>query len=248
MVFLMPHSTTQIIAGIHPVKEALRSGRAIERVHVSAERGARLGEILDLCRAAGVPVRREARPQLDRLAPGAVHQGVVAVVAAHRYADLWDLLDRLDHPGLVVVLDSIEDPHNLGAILRSAHSAGADVLVLPERRAAGLTAAAAKAAAGALEYLPVARVTNLNRSLEDLKERKYWVTGLDEHGDKLFWEVDYRGPTVLVFGGEGRGLHQQVREKCDFIARIPMAGRVPSLNVSVAAGIVLFEALRQRRG
>jgi 23S rRNA (guanosine2251-2'-O)-methyltransferase len=238
----------QFLAGIHAVREALRAGHSIDRVHVHlAERGGgRLGEIVELCRKAGVPVRRESREQLDRLVPGTVHQGVVAVVASHKYADLNELLDRLDHPGLLVVLDGIEDPHNLGAIVRSAHAAGADALVLPERRAAGLTAAAAKAAAGALEYLPVARVTNLNRTLEDLKRRRFWITGLDERGGKDFWALDFTGPTVLVFGAEGHGLHEQVREKCDFLARIPMTGRIPSLNVSVAAGLVLFEALRQR--
>lgn len=238
-----------VLAGIHAVREALRAGRPIDHVLVHiGERGAgRLGEILELCRGAGVSVRREPREQLDRLAAGAVHQGVVAVVAAHKYAELDEVLDRLDHPGLVVALDGVEDPHNLGAIIRSAHAAGADALVLPERRAAGLTAAAAKAAAGALEYLPVSRVTNLSRALESLKKRGFWITGVDQRGDKEFWELDFTGPAAIVFGAEGHGLHEHIREKCDFLASIPMTGRIPSLNVSVAAGIVLFEALRQRR-
>lgn len=237
-----------VIAGIHAVREALRSGRPLDRVHLAEGRGpGRLREILELCRKAGVVVRRETRGQLDRLAPETVHQGVVAVTAAAAYAHPEAVLEELDHPGLLVALDGVQDPHNLGAIIRSAHAAGADALLIPERRAAGLTPAAAKAAAGALEYLPVVRVNNLGRALEDLKRRQFWVTGLDERGDKPFFEMDYTGPTVLVFGAEGCGLHQQVREKCDFLASIPVAGRIASLNVSVAAGIVLFEALRQRR-
>ncbi len=244
-----------VIAGMHAVREALQAGRQLERVHVLAQAkpGGRLREILDSCRRAGVPVRQESREQLDRLAAGAVHQGVVAVVAAYGYTDLETVLEQMEaagakHPGLLVALDGIEDPHNLGAIIRSAHAAGADAVLIPERRAAGLTAAAAKAAAGALEYLPVARVTNVGRALEELKRRGFWITGLDERGEKSIFELDLSGPTVLVLGGEGHGLHEHVREKCDYLARIPVAGRVGTLNVSVAAGIALFEALRQRRG
>lgn len=243
-----------VIAGIHAVREALRAGRALERVHVLAQPkpAGRLREILELCRRAGVPVRQETREQLDRMASGTVHQGVVAVAAAHAYAELEAVLARLEgaganRPGLLVALDGVEDPHNLGAIIRSAHAAGADAVLIPERRATGLTPSASKAAAGALEYLPVTRVTNLGRTLEDLKQRGFWITGLDERGEKSLFEVDLTGPTVLVFGGEGHGLHQQVRQKCDLLARIPVAGRLATLNVSVAAGIALFEALRQRR-
>ena len=202
---------------------------------------------MELCHRAAIPVRSEPREQLDRLAAGAVHQGVVAIAAAQAYADLESVLSRLDHPGLLVALDGIEDPHNLGAIIRSALAAGADALLIPERRAAGLSPATAKAAAGALEYLPVARVVNLNHALDDLKKRGFWTTGLDERAGKSFLEVDYRGSTVLIFGAEGHGLHEQTRRRCDFLASIPVAGRIASLNVSVAAGIVLFEALRQRR-
>jgi 23S rRNA (guanosine2251-2'-O)-methyltransferase len=239
-----------IIAGIHAVREALRARRPMERVliHAAERSSGRLREIVEMCHGAAVPVRQETREAIDRLAAGAVHQGVVAITAAGGYADLAGVLDRLDHPGLLVVLDGVEDPHNLGAIIRTAHAAGADAVLIPERRAAGLTAAAAKAAAGALEYLPVARVTNLNHALDDLKKRGFWVTGLDERGDKSYLEIDFRGPSVLLLGAEGHGLHQQARRRCDFLASIPVAGRIASLNVSVAAGIVLFEALRQRRG
>ena len=242
------------IAGIHAVREALRAGRLLERVHVQEQHkpSVRLREILELCRHAGVPVRRETRAQLERLAPGAVHQGVLAVAGAHPYAELKVVLERVEHAGashrgLLVALDGIEDPHNLGAIIRSAHAAGADAVVIPERRAAGLTPAAAKAAAGALEYLPVARVTNLGRALEDLKRRGFWIVGLDERSQKSVFEMDLTVPTVLVLGAEGRGLHQQTRQKCDFLASIPVIGRLATLNVSVSAGVALLEALRQRR-
>ncbi len=241
------------LAGFHAVREALRAGRPLERVHLSqpaqgpGQASRRLREILELCRQAGVPVRHQTREQLDRLAPGTVHQGVVAVAAAKAYVELGTVLEKLDHPGLLVVLDGIEDPHNLGAIIRSAHAAGADALLVPERRAAPLSGAAAKAAAGALEYLPVVRIGNLHRALGDLKRAGFWITGLDERGETSFFEVNFRGPTVLVFGAEGRGLRQQTRQACDFLAAIPVAGKIASLNVSVAAGVVLFEALRQRR-
>lgn len=238
-----------VIAGIHAVREALRAGRPLERVIVQSQERAsgRLREIVELCRRAAIPVRHESREQLDRLAAGAVHQGVLAIAAAAAYADLGEVLGRLTHPGLLVALDGIEDPHNLGAIIRTAHAAGADAILIPERRAAGLTPAAAKAAAGALEYLPVARVTNLNQSLDELKKRRFWITGLDERGNKSYLEIDFRGPTVLLVGAEGHGLHEQTRRRCDFLASIPVAGKIASLNVSVAAGIVLFEALRQRQ-
>jgi 23S rRNA (guanosine2251-2'-O)-methyltransferase len=236
------------VVGQHAVREALRAGRAIEEVHIQQGGERHHSAILDLCRKAGVAVRVTPRPALDRLAGGAVHQGIVAVIASHAYAALDDVLTRLSESGkagLLVILDGVEDPHNLGAVIRTAEAAGADAVIIPERRAAGLTPVVAKAAAGALEYLPVCRVTNVNRTIEELKEQNYWVIGVDERG-KNFRELDYRGGCVLVLGAEGHGLHQLVRQKCDFLAAIPAAGKVGTLNVSVAAGIVLFEALRQR--
>jgi 23S rRNA (guanosine2251-2'-O)-methyltransferase len=246
-------ASSNVLAGLHPVREALRAGRKIEQVQIQQGQGdRRMSEILDLCRRAGVPVHHVPRPALDRLAAGAVHQGVIAMTGGFVYADLDDLLDRLPGPGLLVVLDGVEDPHNLGAIVRTAYAAGAHAVIIPERRAAGITPVAAKAAAGALEHLPVCRVTNIARTLEQLKEKSYWVTGLSSDGDadeqavKSFREIDYRGGCIIVLGAEGAGLHRLVREKCDWIASIPMAGALGSLNVSVAAGIVLYEAQRQR--
>lgn len=233
-----------ILAGVHPVLEALRAGRAIERIVVArGASSARLQEIIERSRSAGIPVRFEAREVLDRMTADAHHQGVVAVAAARRYASLEDLLGGA--PPLVV-LDGVEDPHNLGAIIRTAHAAGAGGVIVPERRSAGLSPTVAKAAAGALEYLPVARVVNLNRALEKLKESGYWIYGLDERGEHAYDRLDYSERAVFVLGGEGRGLHEQVRKRCDFLVRIPTAGAIGSLNVSVAAGIVLFEWRRQR--
>jgi len=234
-----------ILSGIHPVLEGLKAGHPLDRILIaSGAGGPRLQQIIDLARRASIPVRFEDRAGLDRLAGTPAHQGVVAVGVAQRYASLADVAATTN---LLVVLDGVEDPHNLGAIIRTAHAAGAGAIVIPERRAAGLTDVAAKAAAGALEYLPVARAANINRALEELKERGYWIYGLDERGAEDYDRVDYNPPTALVFGGEGKGLHDQVRKHCDVLVRIPMAGRIPSLNVSVAAGIVLFEWKRRSR-
>jgi len=189
-----------------------------------------------------VPVRFEPRSALNRLAGTSAHQGVVALGAAQKYADL----DIAGASELVVVLDGVEDPHNLGAIIRTAHAAGAGSVIIPERRAAGVTDVVAKAAAGALEHVPVVRVTNVNRALEDLKQRGFWIYGLDERGAEDYARIEYASPTAFVLGGEGKGLHEQVRKHCDLLVRIPLAGKIGSLNVSVAAGIVLFEWKRRR--
>ncbi len=232
-----------VLSGIHPIAEALRAGRALDRVLIAQGAGGpRLQEIIDLARQASVPVRFEQRAALDRLAGSSAHQGVVALGAAQKYA----ALDTVPDAGMLVVLDGVEDPHNLGAIIRTAHAAGSAGVVIPERRAAGLTDVVAKAAAGALEHLPVIRVTNLNRTLEDLKKRGYWIYGVDERGSEDYDRVDYTAPTALVLGGEGKGLHDQVRKRCDVLVRIPMAGKISSLNVSVAAGVVLFDWKRRR--
>ncbi|HXS95867.1 MAG TPA: 23S rRNA (guanosine(2251)-2'-O)-methyltransferase RlmB [Candidatus Limnocylindrales bacterium] len=233
-----------ILSGIHPIAEALRSGHALDRVVVAQGAGGpRLQEIIDLARRAHVPVRFEPRASLDRLAGTSAHQGVVALGAAKKYADLEDAVAS----DMVVVLDGVEDPHNLGAIVRTAHAAGAGSIIIPERRAVGITDVVAKAAAGALEHLPVVRVTNVNRALEELKERGYWIYGLDERGTEDYSKVEYQSPTAIVLGGEGKGLHDLVRKHCDVLVRIPMAGKISSLNVSVAAGVVLFECRRRKR-
>lgn len=233
------------LTGIHPVVEALKSGRAIERILVArGVGGARVQEVIDLARGRSIPVRFEDRGVLDRLANRASHQGVVALAAAHRYGSFESVSGDAE---LLVVLDGVEDPHNLGAVVRTAHAAGARAVVIPERRAAGLTETVAKAAAGALEHLPVTRVPNINRALDEMKQRGIWIYGLDERGTQDHDLIEYATPTAFVFGGEGKGLHEQVKRRCDELVRIPMAGAIPSLNVSVAVGVVLFEWRRRRR-
>ena len=243
---------TDLLYGLHPVLEALRAKDCgLHRIYLEqGRRGRTVEEILDLARARHVPVAFEAREGLDRRAGTARYQGAVGVAAAKAYLSLDDLLESisgLDAP-LLLVLDGIEDPHNLGAILRTAEAAGAQGVILPTRRAVGLTAAVAKVSAGAIEHLPVARVVNLSQAIERLKEARFWIYGLDAKGTRGYAEVDYRGPVALVVGGEGRGLRPLVADRCDGTVRIPMRGKVASLNVSVATAIVLYEILRQRAG
>src|SRR6201981_277015 len=240
------------LTGIHAVKEALEAERPIDRVVIAKGRqDTRIEEIVQLARKKSIPLRFEDRSHLDRLANSRDHQGVVAVAAARAAATLEDILASASslpgQIGLVVLLDGVEDPHNLGAIVRTALAAGAHGVVIPERRAAGLTDTVARSSAGALAHLPVAKVTNLVRAMEALKEAGYWLVGFDERADKTYTEIDYTTPTGIVMGGEGNGLHELTRKRCDFVVSLPTSGPVKSLNVSVASGVVLFEALRQRR-
>jgi 23S rRNA (guanosine2251-2'-O)-methyltransferase len=218
-------------------------------VGVATERkDLRLQNLIKDCRKLSIPVRFLPRVDLARSAGTASHQGVVAVTSSKQYNDLDDLIaaKRGDH-SLLVVLDGIEDPHNLGAILRTADAAGADGVVIPERRAVGITGTVVKSSAGASEHLPVAKVTNITRTLEDLKAQNIWTVGLDERGAQSYESIDYNMDCAVVLGAEGKGLHDLVARKCDFLVSIPMLGKVPSLNVSVAAGVVLYEVVRQRR-
>jgi 23S rRNA (guanosine2251-2'-O)-methyltransferase len=204
--------------------------------------GPRIQEIVELCRDHSVPVRFEPRESLDRVSKGVPHQGVIAFGAAHTFVELAAVAAGAQ---LLVILDGVEDPHNLGAIVRTAHAAGADAIVIPERRSAPLTETVERAAAGALAYLPVARITNVTQTLEKLKASGFWIYGLDERGTELYSEVEYANPTAIVMGGEGKGLHEGVKKHCDVLVRIPMAGEVASLNVSVATGVVLFDWRRR---
>jgi len=239
------------LTGIHAVREALEAGSAFDRIVIAKGRqDSRIEEIVQLARGRGIAVRFEDRGQLDRLANTRDHQGVVALAAARAAATLEDILENVNHAkgqqGLIVLLDGVEDPHNLGAIIRTVLAAGAHGVVIPERRAAGLTDTVARASAGALAHLPIAKVTNLVRAMEELKEAGYWLVGLDEKAEKTYTEVDYTTPTGIIMGGEGYGLHELTRKRCDFLVSLPTTGPVKSLNVSVATGVVLFEALRQR--
>ncbi len=241
----------EIICGIHSVREAIESGaQTVERLHVvqgQQKPNSRLQELVDLCRKRGIAVRFEPGAALDRLAGRAHHQGVVAVIGGYGYAELEDVIAKLPEKALLLLLDGVQDVHNLGALIRTACAAGAAAVIIPERRAAGLTPAVVQAASGALAHLPVVQVGNLVRTMERLKEESFWTIGLDERAEKFYDQVDYRGRAAIVAGGEEKGLHELTRKNCDFLVSIPAPGKISTLNVSVATGIVLFEAAKQRR-
>jgi 23S rRNA (guanosine2251-2'-O)-methyltransferase len=235
------------IYGVHAVYEALASRQVpIERIHFAREmHSPKLQKVLDLARERGVPVRKEERAVLDRLAEGAVHQGLVAISAAASYAD-FEVLFKTPLP-LIVILDGVEDPHNLGAVMRTAEACGASGIVVPDRHSAPLSAAVVKTSAGASAYLPIVRVKNVVNAIDEIKRRGVWVVGVDAAGTKDWTEFDYKGPIAVVLGGEHRGVRRLVREHCDVIVRLPMLGKIESLNISVAAGVLMYEVVRQRR-
>ena len=242
----------EVLYGVHPVEEAIRSGgRRLEYVLIARDqlaRSSRLEQLAELCRAAGVRVSVDSKEQLTRLARTDAHQGAVAAVRERKFLTVEDLIaarGRFPHR-FFLALDGVEDPHNLGALLRSADGAGVDGVLLPERRSAPVTAVVAKTSAGASEHVPIARVTNITRALEQMKRANVWVIGLDERGTPDYTEFDFSADCVLVLGAEGAGLHDLVKKTCDHLLRIPMAGSVSSLNVSVAGAVVMYEALRQR--
>jgi 23S rRNA (guanosine2251-2'-O)-methyltransferase len=235
-----------LIYGINAVTEALRAGR-VTALRVSKRSDDRMRALLTLAQERGVPLRRVDQEDLDRAAPGAVHQGVVGELTAARDYDVADLVNEAPPPALLVVLDGIEDPHNFGAILRTADAAGAHGVIRQTRRSAALGEAAAKASAGAVAHVKIANVVNIARAIEELKELGVWTVGLAGDAPATYDELDLTIPTALVLGAEGDGLRRLVRERCDFLMKIPMLGHIGSLNVSVAAGIALFEAVRQRK-
>ena len=240
-----------VLYGLHPVEEAIRSGaRGLDHVIVARERrDERLERVMQFCRDAGVRVSVQPREELTRLAKTDAHQGVLAMVHGRKMLALEDLLHTPENGRnrFLLALDGVEDPHNLGAILRTCDAAGVDGVILPERRAAPLNATVAKTSAGASEHVRIAQVTNIVRSLEQAKQRNFWVVGLDERGTVDYNDFDFQVNVVLVLGREGAGMHDLVKRTCDHLLRIPMAGRVSSLNVSVAGAIVMYEAVRQRR-
>jgi 23S rRNA (guanosine2251-2'-O)-methyltransferase len=231
------------------VLEALRADtRRVDKVLIAdGSREARLSEIIEHCRTRSIAWNRVPSEQFAKhLASGVNHQGVIAFTAAADYVSTDEILDNAADPPLIVLLDGVEDPRNLGAILRVAECADIDGVVIPERRAVGLTDTVAKSSAGAIEYVKVAKTTNLNRFIEELKERNIWVVGTSADAQMDYTAWDWTRPTALVLGGEGIGLHRLVAENCDVLVKIPMYGKIDSLNVSVAAGVILFEAKRQR--
>lgn len=238
------------IWGRYPVLEALRSKRRVHRVLVAqGPHDTGLTQVLDQARRVGVPVENTPRRKLDEISRGANHQGIVALAAPRTYAEVDDIFARaagLGEPPLILVLDAIQDVQNLGSLIRTAEAVGAHGVIIPEHRAAGLTPAVDKTSAGAVELLPVARVTNISRTLDELKKRGPWCIGLDGDAETDYDQANLTGPIALVVGNEGKGMSRLVREHCDLVVRIPMRGRVRSLNAAVAGSIALYEILRQR--
>jgi 23S rRNA (guanosine2251-2'-O)-methyltransferase len=241
--------TSSIVYGVLPVLELLRADmRTVDKIAVAeGAHDKRLSEIFDLARAKGIHIDRVPRQRLKDLTGGDVNdQGVVAFAASAAYVSADDILENCGSDSLLLILDGVEDPRNFGAILRTAECAGVDAVLIPERRSVGLTETVAKSSAGATEYIRVAKAGNLNRLIEDLKSRDVWIVGTSAEAQMVYSDWDWSRPTALVLGGEGKGLHRLVAENCDVLVKIPMYGKIQSLNVSVAAGVILFESCRQR--
>lgn len=242
--------SAEIIAGRNPVAEALKAGRPINKVFIA--RGSKPGafrEIINLAKELDIAVQEVDAAKLDALSPGVRHQGIIAMAAAKEYMDLDDLLEKLkvqEKPPLLVLLDELEDPHNFGAILRTCDAVGADGVLIPKRRSVMLTATVARTSAGAIEHVPVARIGNIAQTIEKLKKQGFWVVGADMEGSQIYYLSNLTGPLLVVMGSEGKGLGRLVKEQCDILVRIPMKGKVNSLNVSVAGSLLLYEILRQR--
>jgi len=242
---------TNTIEGRNPVLEALHSNRPIGKILLAknSERHGVIAEIIHLAQSSAIPIEYVERPAIDRLSQTSANQGVLAITIVKEYAELEELLAitrSKNEPALYVVLDGIEDPHNLGAILRTADASGVHGVIIRERRAVGLTPVVEKASAGAIEYVPVVSVANISRTLETLKKNNVWVVGIDQSAEANYTEIDYKPATAIVIGGEGKGLSDLVKKNCDFLASIPMKGKIASLNASVAAAVALYEVVRQR--
>ncbi len=238
-----------MIVGRNPVTEALKSGRDIDKIMVSAEDGS-MKKILALAKERGITVMKVEKSAIDRIADGKAHQGVAAYVSAYAYAELDDVFRIAEERGedpFIIILDNLEDPHNLGAIMRTAECAGAHGIIIPKRRACGLTEVVAKASAGAIEYMPCVKVTNIAQTIDELKERGIWVAACDM-GGKEYYKADLKGKLAVVIGSEGFGISRLVKEKCDFVVSMPMVGRITSLNASNAAAVIIYEVRKQRDG
>ena len=238
-----------IIVGRNPVTEAFRSGREIDKLMVSSEEGS-MKKILALAKERRIPVMKVEKSAIDRIAEGKAHQGVAAYVSAYAYAELEDIFRVAEERGedpFIIILDNLEDPHNLGAIMRTAECAGAHGIIIPKRRACGLTEVVAKASAGAIEYMPCVKVTNIAQTIEELKERGIWVAACDMGGTE-YYKADLKGKLAVVIGSEGFGISRLVKEKCDFVVSMPMVGRITSLNASNAAAVIIYEVRKQRDG
>ena len=240
--------SANIIIGRNPVMEALKAGREMDKILVAKGAEGSIVKIIAMAKDNGVPVIYSEKVGLDRISGGKAHQGVAAYMPAHEYVEVEDILDIAKERGedpFIIILDNIEDPHNLGAIMRTAETAGAHGIIIPKRRAVGLTETVAKASAGAIEYMPVAKVVNIAQTIDSLKERGIWVAACDM-GDSMYYEANLTGPMALVVGAEGEGISRLVKEKCDYVVSIPMLGHITSLNASNAAAILIYEICKQR--
>ncbi|MFD2672490.1 23S rRNA (guanosine(2251)-2'-O)-methyltransferase RlmB [Marinicrinis sediminis] len=243
---------SEYLGGKHAVMEALKAGREIHKIWMASHLQPHQAQpILQAAKEAGIIVSKVDRKKLDQLAEGVQHQGVIAQVAAASYVEVEDILERAaqsGRPPFILLLNELEDPHNLGSILRSAECAGVHGIIIPKRRSVGLTATVAKTSVGAVEYVPVARVSNLAQTMEQLKEAGIWIVGADGTAEQELYEVDMKMPLAIVIGNEHKGMNRLIREKCDFLAKLPMFGQINSLNASVAAGLFMYEVVRQRTG
>lgn len=248
-----PAAPDDRLEGRNPVAEAIRAGRTINKIWIASPEGSKLdptlGRIVASARAKGIPIVEVPRNALDKMSATNIHQGVIAQIASHDYTDLDDMIDALsgkERPPFLLILESLKDSYNLGSVLRISDAAGIDGVIIPRHRSIGLDATVAKASSGAIEYVPVARVANLSRSIDDLKKKGFWVFGTDAAAQTPYDRADYKGPIVLLIGSEGEGLSPHLLNKCDVTVSVPMKGKVNSLNAAVATGIIVFEAMRQR--
>jgi len=238
-----------VIVGRNPVTEALKNGREIDKLVVSSAEGSMI-KILAMAKDAGIPVMKVEKAALDRIAAGQAHQGVAAYISPYEYAEMEDIFARAAEKGedpFIIILDNLEDPHNLGAIMRTAECAGAHGVIIPKRRACGLTEVVAKASAGAIEYMPCVKVTNIAQTIDELKEMGIWVAACDMGGQE-YYKADLKGKLAVVIGSEGFGISKLVKDKCDFVVSMPMVGKITSLNASNAAAVIIYEVRKQRDG
>ncbi len=244
--------TTEIIAGRQPVLEALKSGKHIEKIFLLyGTKGSAIEKIRSLAKKSGVPVSEVNKQRIHEFAGDTATQGVVALIASKDYVDVEDLLTaarQKNEPPFLLILDEIEDPHNLGALIRTAECAGVHGVIVPKHHSASLNQTVAKTSAGASVFVPVAKVSNIAQTLDELKSQGVWIVGTDASAERLYHDISYEGPMALIVGNEGRGIRKLVKEKCDFLVKIPLYGKIDSLNASVAGALVLFEAARARHG
>lgn len=238
------------IAGRNPVMEALKSGREIDKILIAkGTEGGSLIKIIGKAKDRGIPIQYVERQKLNEMSSSDVHQGIIATVAAYEYCEVEDILENAKSKGrdpFLLILDEIMDPHNLGSMMRTADAVGVDGIIIPKRRSVGLTSTVAKSSAGAIEYVPVAKVSNIAQTIDKIKDMGIWVAGADMSGSKEHYNMDLEGPLALVIGNEGEGISRLIKEKCDFLIKLPMVGQVSSLNASVAAAVLMYEVFRQR--